>query len=1178
MKFNKIFKNMSFVTVFICELMLGSAVSYAVGVEPYKIKGVEDIFWDEDVPAALKVTSAGDGLSVGTILYRNSYKDIDYYSPILPYSLQGTVSDPNGTKYSTWGPWSMSANKTSRGIESTAYYPSGTLNKTSAIYTDDGTGSRTGTQLVGNLPANTPIEILAYHGGYVYFDLTKHSSLKQVGITYIARTSSSNVRVNSSQKVTLVYSGYSNNVLLQNFKPVGKYTDTMRSYHKGIKAGEYLNPSYAPSSVANKQGEWRYLGYNAQGEALDNPYFISDAPSFQNISGFYGYPFRYTPWNPNDKEANESDPHYAYERFVIGGKTFNYDKDSKYRSLKQSVINRMLAEGHIWSTSNYMDRLSLRTYPTKQPAIVMGQRKDSVYYRVGFMPLAGGLRDLYMKEMKVIDESNGSTIATWSCGINGGCPVTTGEVEKGKRYKIQIVLANGANSDLIKNTLEAQVGYMYNASKAYTDLPFSRTSNSKILRQGNRGAMYRTINSTSNPFEDTLYVSTNGTIDVYGYVGGSHTGVDNLRYDNDLGVIRLKVKKIQGEDDEDNSNKVPCSVSSSNTSCKITNGGNTKICGGGDIVPDAIKIFSKTEGGKLVYLHEIGKSSPTIRESLIPGYEYRIVYSAFYRGTDIKEYDWIPPVQDDPSTPNVNEYRDGYWNMKPGNKTYRVPVNYYVEKFSGGTRDIDSITKTGYMYHAYGDLSDRSRIDIPMYNEAMLGYYVDIFMYEHPYVKTNMTIGLKDSKVNGNECNDTLSTIAKDNFDISISNLRVTPSTAYVDGKQKVNYNVTYDATLTTPSYVKLSDYETTINTAININGQTYYVKDHLLKGNTYNKNITHSIEDVTVPSAGQVTASVNLNYDKKSYETSDFSNNIASTTVAVKKIKNPSTGSISDTVKPSDTLNSNNPNKGGDANNNCLVPRTRNTWTSTHGKITWNSKNITYNKISNGTPVTFKKYSTSYKNTNEATETYQEQFGITKILFRSKYTKDKKYGSDGWVDLLNSSQKDLGIIQAGYGFELQVETAYSTDAFTKRTWNVSNNGSSGTRVSGLNTKANYGLEDIFVELPGNNKTRKILSSTGYEGTTLGLNATKKVSGNTVTWTYTVKPSKSVGIKETPKIFIPDTTKDGDYTLKIYTPPVAGVGNINKKTYSALCDRKEVKITVKGSAMNDLNSHNTQVH
>lgn len=1178
MKFNKFLKNISFVGVFICELILSNNISYAIGVEPYKIKGIENIFWDEDVPAALRVTSAGDGLSVGTILYRNSYKDLDYYSPIPPYSLQGTISDINNGKYNDWGPWKMSANQTYRGVESTYYYTSCRLTKESTIYTDTGNGSSNSTQSVGKLPLGTNIEILAINNGYVYFDLTKHPTLSRKGATNVARVSTSNVSYTSS-KIPLVFSGYSNSNMLTNFKPVGKYTDTMKSFHKGIRTGEYKNPSYAPSVVAGKNGEWRYLGYNAQGEPLDNPYFISDSPGFQNISGFYGYPFRYTPWDPYDvREEGESNQLTAYQRFAIGGKTFKYDKDSKYRSLKQDVINRMVSEGHIYSASDYINRLSLRTYPTKQPTILLGQRKNDVYYRVGFMPLQSGLRDLYVKEMKVIDESNNSTIATWSCGINGGCPATTGTVEKGKRYTIQIVLANGANSSLIKNTLEAQVGYMYNASKTYTDLPFSKTSNSKVLRQGNKGAMYNTVNSTSNPFEDSLYVSTTGTIDVYGYVGGSHTGVDNLRYDNDLGAIRLKVKSVHGEDIEDDTNKLPCSVNASDTACKITNGGNTKICGGGDIVPDAIKIFSKTEGGKLVYLHEIGKSSPTIREALIPGYEYRIVYSAFYRGTDIREYDWIPPVQDDPNTPNVNEYKDGYWKMRPEAKTYRVPVNYYVEKFSGGTRDIDSISKTGYMYHAHGDLNDRSRLDIPMYNGTMLGYYVDIFMYEHPYVKTSMTIGLKDSRVNGNECNDTLSTIAKDNFDIAISNLRVTPSTSYVGNNQKVNYNVTYDATLTTPSYVKLEDYETTINTAININGQTYYVKDHLLKGNTYNKNITHSIKDVAVPSTGSVTASVNLNYDKKSYETSDFSNNMASTTVAVKKIKNPSSGSPSDTVKPNDTLNSNNPNKGGDANNNCLVPRTKNTWTSTHGKITWSSKDITYNKISNGAPVTFKKYSTSYKNTNEATETYQEQFGITKILFRSKYTKDKKYGNDGWVDLLNSSQKDLGIIQAGYGFELQVETAYSTDAFTKRTWNVSNNGSSGTRVSGLNTEPNYGLEDIFVELPGNDKTRKILSSTGYEGTTLGLNATKKVSGNTVTWTYTVKPSKSVGIKETPKIFIPDTTKDGDYTLKIYTPPVSGVGSINKKTYSALCDRKEVTIKVKGSAMNDLNSHNTQIH
>ena len=110
-------KKINFIGVFMCGFMFfNSNISHALDVEPYKIPGVENAFWDEDVPSALILKSAGDGLAKGTILYRNSHEGIDYYSPVPPESLQGTTSDPNNGKYNNWGPWNMTSNKTSRGI------------------------------------------------------------------------------------------------------------------------------------------------------------------------------------------------------------------------------------------------------------------------------------------------------------------------------------------------------------------------------------------------------------------------------------------------------------------------------------------------------------------------------------------------------------------------------------------------------------------------------------------------------------------------------------------------------------------------------------------------------------------------------------------------------------------------------------------------------------------------------------------------------------------------------------------------------------------------------------------------------------------------------------------------------------------------------------------------------
>ena len=356
------FKRMS---MLIGGFLILSRVSYALDVEPYYIADLETVFRDSDVPSAIRVKTAGDGFSAGAILYRNSYKEVDYYSPIAPYTLQGSSSDPNNGKYDDWGPWKMEANKTYRGVESTYYYASGRLSKSSTAYTDDGTAS--GSQSVGTLASGTNINILGIKDGYAYFYLSEHSGLSKKGSTNVARVSTSNITYTSS-KIALVYSGYSDSSLLTNFKPVGKYWTAMHSGHKGIETGHYVNPNRTdvPSVVRGKSGEWRYIGYNAQGEALDNPYFISDSPGFYNIAKFSGYPWRYTPWNPNDKQSDESGQYYAYERFSIGGKTFDYDKQSKYRSMKQGVINRLVSEGHFSGASDYIDRLSLRTFAKKR--------------------------------------------------------------------------------------------------------------------------------------------------------------------------------------------------------------------------------------------------------------------------------------------------------------------------------------------------------------------------------------------------------------------------------------------------------------------------------------------------------------------------------------------------------------------------------------------------------------------------------------------------------------------------------------------------------------------------------------------------------------------------------------------------------------------------------------------
>ena len=1136
----------------------------ALDTSVYRFPDQQDGFYDVDVPSALIVNTAGDGLEAGTILYRHVHEDVDYYSPIVPQNLKGTDWDKNGTKGQDWGPWKMEVNKKSNTIHTRTTYTSAVTTKRVTVYTNTSETSNAH-KSIGTLPSGTKLTVLSKRNSnnLLFFDLSPFSNLASQSTTGVGMIRLDNGGVSLSGEKNVMYDGWANNIYLQNFKKMAKYDVSLGSGFLGIENGRYINSVNAPSGLAGKFGEWRYLGYNAKGQPLDNPYFLADDLHYTGNSSLWGYPWRLTPWNKTDAESGESDPDEAYKEFAYGKTSFPYDGGS-YDSYKKEAVRKLHSIGQLKPSNPtesdlmYMvKRLSLETHPVKQSIILNGQHKRTTHNRTVFLPNYN-LRDLYVHSIVVIDEDTGSTVATYNGTLAGKAQYTTGTVQKGKTYTAKVYLANGANSDMLVTSLQSQIGFTYNASSVNMSMPYGSTYDNQTQTRGNKGGIKGTQGSKSESFSFRFSVgsSQSGHMDLYAFVGRAHQGVDNLDYDNDIGAIRLYIDT---------------NPPSTNTGCTITNGGKTKICGRGDIRPHNIKLFD--ESGVEVYRHFFNESSPVIKKAIIPGKKYKIVYNAIYEGEDVLEYQWIEGRDDDPNTP-ADEYIAGGWG-EGKYKEYTIPLNYIIEKYSGGPRELDSIVRNlGGNFYVHGDTSDTT---VPMYDGVMMGYQGEFIMYQYPYLKTAFRPVVNDSRINNDTSNDRMEVTLNDNFDIAIKNLNVAPAISYIeDGSKKVNYNISYDAELTTPSYVTAQDYQASINTAININGQIHYVKDQLVKGTEGNKNITHIIEGVTVPASGQVTVSVNLNYDKQSYETGNYNNNLGSTNVNIVKVKDPGLGSPTDTVKTPDSLNSNNPNKGGDANNNCLTPRTKNTWTSTHRKFSWNSNVISYNKISTGAKVQFNKYYTTYENLNEATETYTEEFGIQKILFRSKETREKKYGNDGWVDLLNSREAELAEIKAGYGFELQIVTKYSTDALSKRTWTLSNNGASGTSVSALNGKPNYGLEDVFLELPGTSTTRKILSSTGYGSTTLGLISSKKVTGDTVEWTYTIKPANTVGIGETAKIYIPSETKDGDYTLKIYTPPVPGATSVNKKTYSALCDRKEVIIKVKGSAMNDLNSHETQ--
>jgi hypothetical protein len=441
----------------------------------------------------------------------------------------------------------------------------------------------------------------------------------------------------------------------------------------------------------------------------------------------------------------------------------------------------------------------------------------------------------------------------------------------------------------------------------------------------------------------------------------------------------------------------------------------------------------------------------------------------------------------------------------------------------------------------------------------------------------------------------------------------------YTDSKStKLKLNVSYDVLFNIPNSNR-GWYYTDVQTLITINNEKMYVRDFLNGDNNVsstntkrsNTQINHIFE-VTVPAGTtSIPVTVHVNNDREIYENSTSSSNVYSNNVSsvkyvnINSVRNPFSSTTSAT------------------NGNCATPVNRVSWSSTHRVSTWSTKTIYYKRIGNssvygwnteqslsgngyghstnygsgsysgptrplskgytvdrksrtGTSKSFSRFNSP--SVSYTSKSYYETLNITNIMFRSKETTDYKCGTsgDGWIDLLNSSTLSStckAVVKAGYGFELKVKTQYTTNA-------LSNQPSEATRkqVTALNGSPNFGLEDIFIELPGKvNNSKTILSATGYSGTQKVLDVVANKSNvENATWTYSLSQYNSIYSGKTAgKIYVPENMKDGSYTISIFTPPMTGVTHPSKGS-SVLCARKTINVQVLGSNVDDLNGHYTQ--
>ena len=1140
--------------------------------EPYYWSGTVseyDGFVDPEIPPAVKLKKSIDGMPAGTILYRTEYLGFTYYCPATPEELQDTDLEVNSTKYRKWGPWDMPINQVAYqetvvgNIEpgfipssysySTVTIPKGTTVQGIKINSEGGDYRTT----LGTLNASYTGKIKSvtdYKGindPHVYFDLTG-TNLEGVGAVNIGRVPVS--KITTKGKINFYYKD--SRPIYDNFPQYGKYADRDASdiniisddSHTYVEQGKWVNPSYAPYDLGGKNGEWVYLGYNADGDVLKNPYSLETSLYFRGNSALKEFDMRYTPWNPTDSKPGEEEKkkEFAYQEFP---KRTKYDTDSKYYNTKYNLIKSLIQKGVFFRRSNLtlkqdvedmLNRISFRNHPVNEASVMMVQRRMNESTR--YFTVFNELSDIYLHTMRVKDKS-GNVVGFYTYDVNtGNVERKHGEnIKAGEKYTVEVYLGNAKNRDIIATKNQSQIGLTTNYKEQdYLTIGETKYTQSKEVPN----TMTATKGSKSSVMTYTITAPESDFFDIYGYVGYKHMGTDNLDYTNDIGRIRMNITDI-GATGERQESKA-------------------------DLVAKKIELLDSND--KVVYSYTRGASEPSVNKAIVPGNTYNIRYTIVNEGDDAKyrvnnpgrwEGDnWIP-----------GGWSDWIYYDCTINSQYQYS-RIVSDSSSAGNDVVPPSQEHGVSNEV--ELFHEGKRKIKIYKDTEITYTRNNIVFEYPYLNTTFSFTTSNDNVNSDKTNDSLTTVINPKYDAVISNVRIFPKNEYIaDEKKKTSYVVMYDATLDTEDFIKKGDANMLIETSININNKTVFVTDLLSVGE--NKNIAHSV-DVNVSKEGVRTATVILNYHKHTYET-DYSNNKGvAKDASVRKINNPFEGNIKDKVTKVDTSNGSSLAGGGDLNNNCLIPRTENNWSITHRKLSWSATNKSYTSIS-GDKQTFKKY--TEKSDEEVTNNYKESFKIESVLFKSKTTKDKGLGDDGWVNLADASQKDLGLIKAGYGFELKVIAKYKTNVDKIMPQNsMTSNGTSGVEYSSIsNADINLPAE-LFIELPGTNQKRKILSTTGYEGTTKGLILDvedESTSSETIKkLTYTIKSVTTLGIKESNKIFIPTSLKNGDYKISVYTSPTVGTATANKPIYSTMCDRKDLTIKVKGSYTDDLNSHITQ--
>lgn len=378
------------------------------------------------------------------------------------------------------------------------------------------------------------------------------------------------------------------------------------------------------------------------------------------------------------------------------------------------------------------------------------------------------------------------------------------------------------------------------------------------------------------------------------------------------------------------------------------------------------------------------------------------------------------------------------------------------------------------------------------------------------------------------------------NIDISVSNFNALPNVVDIQDGQPVQRNMTFNFDITNNNQ---DDRGYDVPYVISRNGQ-------IIKTGTVN-----------VPAKSKITIT------ERATDTLGKGNNVYMVEVnpaprviieRVSGVSNPYTNNVAtDNVL----------GRPVQEKKECEVIHTRNDWTIEYYVYQWRghreSYDCSFKKCSGKSPN--KKCHTVHRTctrcvtdstwTENPVVSHYETFKIKNVYFKSKLTTDTQ---GGWVDILNQPGK----IKAGYGFELKVVVNYDTNIARSapKPWT---SGCSGMSVSPGYSTVNT-PNKMYLKMPYNddfgNPVRYTLDGSG--------------SGNWDNYnnTYQLPTRSAFGIKDVPMIFINEGARDGVYELQLDTSSFYGSTD-KPQTDVNLCDRKTVKIQIKGGGTDDLKTH-----